>query len=138
MTSSMPGRLAVTSRHPSSGRSPCRARRGEVVNRTGEAEGRSARADPGHPQKPLSPIESCSSQNVRLLLRRTSTHYPWTWWFLTKTSCRKRGFNYVTVALIDLRESHFVASDLAFSVDLGSHDANRHVVVGALFRVCRG
>ena len=25
MTSSMPGRLAVTSRHPSSGRSPCRS-----------------------------------------------------------------------------------------------------------------
>lgn len=32
------------------------------------------------------------------------------------TSYRKRGLNYVTVALIDLRESHFVASDLAFSV----------------------
>jgi len=37
---------------------------------------------------------------------------------LTETSCRKRGLNYVTVALIDLRESHFVASDLAFSVEV--------------------
>jgi len=44
---------------------------------------------------------------------------------LTKTSWRKRGLNYVTVAMIDLRESHFVATDLAFSVGLGGHNKNR-------------
>ena len=79
MTSSKPGRLAVTSRHPSSGRSPCRSV-ARVVGGLSTAPERPRDAErPSRPKpstKPLSPIESCSSQDVPLLLRRTSTHYP--------------------------------------------------------------